>query len=81
VHVTSPMGAPVLFISDIYIPSTSGILAGSTKDLDDGLVALKLNVPNLNIVGGHGNVDAMGNHFVVPYPMFKTQLTAVMPAP
>jgi glyoxylase-like metal-dependent hydrolase (beta-lactamase superfamily II) len=85
IHVTAPGHPPVLFITDIYIPGT-GILAGSnfvawSKDLDDGLAALGLNQDGLTIVGGHGNVDAMGKHFVVPYPMFKAQLATAMAAP
>lgn len=83
IHVAPAGAAPVLFVTDIYLPSLTAILPKSnfvvwSKDLDDALVALGLAVPTLQIVGGHGNVDAMGKHFVVTYPMFKAQLTTAM---
>jgi glyoxylase-like metal-dependent hydrolase (beta-lactamase superfamily II) len=81
VRVTSPGNPPVLFVTDIYNPSTAGILPKSTfvawaRELDEALVGLGLDDPATVILGGHGNVDETGNHFTVSYSTFKAQLGA-----
>jgi glyoxylase-like metal-dependent hydrolase (beta-lactamase superfamily II) len=83
IRVTSQGSPPVLFVTDIYIPSATSILPKSnfvkwSKELDDALTALKINDDGMVILGGHGNVDSMGNHFNVSYGMFKSQLGAAM---
>jgi glyoxylase-like metal-dependent hydrolase (beta-lactamase superfamily II) len=76
---------PVVFVSDLYVPSATGILPRSSyvvwgKELDDGLGALKVEDATV-LVSGEGNVDAAGNPFKVTVAMFRAQLAAAMAAP
>jgi glyoxylase-like metal-dependent hydrolase (beta-lactamase superfamily II) len=76
---------PIVFVSDLYLPSTTGILPRSTfvasgKELDGALAALNIDAAAL-LVGAEGNVDPAGGHFTVTLATFRAQLAAALAAP